>query len=158
MTQRRIIYGESADMCRWAAATIGAGGGFSSDAHAIGMEVDGEIVAVTVWNCFETHNCLMSIASDGSKRWMTREFLFRSFAYPYIQLGLPRTTTKSDERNLPSIRLAHHLGYREEGRLRKAAPGGRGDIVFGMLKEECRWIDRRFAEIAAKAEREVQNG
>lgn len=149
---RRIIYGEDADLCRWAAATIGAGGGFSADARAIGMEVDGEIVAVTVWNSFETHNCLMSIASDGSKRWMTREFLFRSFAYPFIQLGMPRITTKSDERNTPSIRLAKHIGFIEEGRLRKAAPGGRDDIVFGLLKEDCRWIGLDLAKIAVKSE------
>jgi RimJ/RimL family protein N-acetyltransferase len=149
---RRIIYGEDEYMCRWAANTIGAGGGFALDSHAIGMEIDGEIVAVTVWNNFETHNCLMSIASNGSKRWMNREFLFRSFAYPFIQLGLPRVTTKSAASNLPSIKLAHHLGFTIEGRMRKAAPGGLDDIVFGLLKEECRWIGNDFAKIAAKAE------
>lgn len=146
---RRVIYGEDDDLCRWAAATIGAGGGFSSDAHAIGMEVDGEIVAVTVWNCFERYNCLMSVASDGSRRWLTREFLFRSFAYPFLQLGLPRVTLKADEGNVPSLKFALHLGFSVEGRLRKAAGGVRDDIVFGMLREECRWIDLSMAKHAA---------
>ncbi len=147
---RRVIYGDDAEMCRWAAATIGAGGGFSADARAIGMEVGGEIVAVTVWNCFELHNCLMSVASDGSRRWMTREFLFRSFAYPFLQLGLPRVTVKVDEANAASLRLTKHLGFVEEGRLRRAAPGGRDDIVMGLLSEECRWISVALARHAVQ--------
>lgn len=162
MSLRRIIYGDDAEMARWAAATIGAGGGFPADTRAIGMEIDGEIAAVTVWNSFETHNCLMSVASDGSRRWMNREFLFRSFAYPFIQLGLPRVTIKIDEDRYDSVMLALGLGFTLEGILRKAAPGGRRDLVFGLLKEECRWIGIDFAKIAARAElaamKEQDNG
>lgn len=153
---RRIVYGHLSqdwsdkELCQWAAGQIGAGGGFSPDARAMGIEIDGEMAAVTIWNCFELHNCLMSIASDNKKRWMTREFLFRSFAYPFLQLGLDRVTTKSDERNAPSIRLALHLGFTAEGRLRNAAGSGFDDIVFGLLKEECRWISRNLAQHTVK--------
>jgi len=149
--KRRIIYGgydsewTDAELARWAAHQIAAGGGFSADARAIAMEIDGEIAAVTVWNCFETHNCLMSIASDGRKRWMTREYLFRSFAYPFLQLGLPRVTSKIDEANVASIALCKGCGFVEEGRLREAAPNGRSDILLGLLRRECRWISEKLA-------------
>lgn len=145
----RFIYGQDAMIARWAAARIGAGGGFPNDAAAIGMERNGNLVAATIWHCFERHNCLMSVASSGSRLWLTREFRFRSFAYPFLQLGLPRVTSKADEGNEASVKLTLHMGFKIEGRLRKAAPDGRDDIVFGMLKEECRWIGPDMARYAA---------
>lgn len=41
--------------------------------------------------------------------------------------------------NAPMIACLHKLGAREEGRLRKWFPGDVDGLVFGMLKEECRW-------------------
>lgn len=135
-------------MTRWAASVIGCS--FPSDAHAIAMEVDDDIAAVTVWNSIEQYNCLISIASDGTRRWMTREFLFRSFAYPFVQLGLPRVTVKIDEDNIESVRLGVHLGFSFEGAMRKAAPGGRREIIMGLLKEDCRWISVDLARHTVK--------
>lgn len=150
---KRVAYGHvegrTEEFCQWAAAIIAPGQKFPAETFALAMEVGGEIAAVTLWNGFEDHNCLMSIASDGSKRWITREFLYRSFAYPFIQLGLPRVTAKMDEANLDSVRTALHLGFVEEGRMRRAAPGGRDEIIMGLLKEDCRWIDDSLAKLAA---------
>jgi len=151
--KRRVVYGQTEgrteELCRWAAAILCPGQTFPHDTHAIASEVDGEIAAVTLWNSFDDYNCLMSIASDGSRRWMTREFLYRSFAYPFVQLGLPRVTVKIDEDNLESVKLGVHLGFQFEGSMRKAAPGGRREIIMGLLKEECRWIDLGLAKHAA---------
>lgn len=135
-----FIYGDDAAMVRWAVERIGAGGGFPADALAIGFERGGNIVAVTVWHSFETHSCLISVASDGSRRWLSREYLFRTFAYPFVQCGFPRVTSKVDEGNEAAVKLNEAVGFTREGYLREAAPDGRGDIVFGMLRSECRWI------------------
>lgn len=150
---KRVAYGHidgrTEEFCQWAAAVIAPGTVFPSDAYAIACEVGDEIAAVTVWSGFDQCNCLISIASDGSRRWMTREFLYRSFAYPFVQLGLPRVTAKVDEINSDSLRLGFHLGFIEEGRMRRAAPGGRDEIIMGLLKENCRWIDLNLAKHAA---------
>lgn len=152
--KRRIVYGafdpdwNDQELAAWASVQIGCA--FPDNSRAIGMEVDDEMVAVTVWNCFEEHNCLISIASDKSRRWMTREYLFRSFYYPFAQLGLPRVTVKVDEDNLDSVLLGVHLGFNFEGAMRKAAPGGRREIIMGLLKEDCRWISDSLARHSVK--------
>lgn len=136
----RFIYGKDRDMTAWAAAQICAGGGFPADARAIGVERDGKLIAVTVWHAFCLSDVTMSIATNRTRRCASREFLFRSFAYPFLQLDLPRVTCKVDAGNDDSVRLAQHLGFEQEGRLRRAAPAGRDVLLFGMLRSECRWI------------------
>lgn len=145
----RYIYGRDADMAAWAAAQICGGGGFPLDARAIGLERNGKLIAVTVWHAFEVRNCHMSIATDRSRKCATRQFLFRSFAYPFLQLDLPRVTCIVDVGNADSVRLAEHLGFKPEGRMRRAAPDGRDALVFGMLREECRFVGLNMARHAA---------
>ena len=144
----RFIYGRDKKLASWAAAQIRAGGGFPRDVRAVGVERGGELIAVALWHTLSVRNCMMSIATNRSKRCASREFLFRSFAYPFLQLDLPRVTCILDEGNGDSVRLAQHLGFKLEGRLRRAAPEGRDDLVFGMLREECRWIGPEMARHA----------
>lgn len=136
----RFIYGQDRDMAAWAAAQICAGGGFPADVRAIGVERDDKLIAVTLWHGFCLRDVTMSIATNRSRRCASREFLFRSFAYPFLQLDLPRVTCKVDEGSDDSVRLARHLGFALEGRMRSAAPAGRDVLLFGMLRSECRWI------------------
>jgi hypothetical protein len=145
----RFIYGQDAKMAKWAAVQIGAGGGFPRDVRAIGVQRNGNLIAVALWHTLSLRNCFVSIATNRSGRCATREFLFRSFAYPFLQLDLPRVTCIVDEGNDESVRLAEHLGFKLEGRLRRAAPDGRDDLMFGMLREECRWIGLDMARHAA---------
>ncbi|QKW95407.1 acyl-CoA N-acyltransferase [Ralstonia phage RPZH6] len=86
-----IVFDEDYRLIGWAAERIGIEC-FSHDAHAIGLERDGELVAVVVYDRFSPHDCHMHVASDGTKRWLVREFLVACFAYPFIQLGLRRVT------------------------------------------------------------------
>lgn len=138
----------------WAADQIGAGGGFSSDVRAIGLEHDGELVAAVMWDYITKYNCVMSVASDGKSRWMSRDFLYRAFYYPFGQLNLRVITCLIAENNAPSLKLCKHIGFKiigenESGRI----PHGSGDyddIVLCMKKEDCRWISRDMAKHAVK--------
>lgn len=100
----------------------------------------GEILAVVIYNTFSKFNCEMSVASNGSRRWMSKEFLRVCFRYPFWQLGLTRITGVVEETNSDALRLDRHLGFIEEARL-KCWFGSNDGIAFRMLKEECKWID-----------------
>jgi hypothetical protein len=149
---KRMLYGQDDMVAGWVAQQIG-GAVFASDARAIGLlSADGErLVAGMVWDNFTPWDCTCAVAGDGTRQWMSREFLFRSFAYPFLQLGLRRMTALIAEDNADSIRLCQHIGFTPEGRRRE----GRGDcdeLVFGLLRRECRWIGANFIRRAAAAE------
>lgn len=136
---KRAVYDQKEKCMAWAEEVIGHT--FGPNAHCVGL-VDGDALrAVTVWDDFSPWNCTMSIASDGSRRWMTRDFLFRSFAYPFIQLGLRRATVVIAADNDASIRLALHIGFTVECARVPELFGDKDGIVMGMLRKDCRWIN-----------------
>jgi RimJ/RimL family protein N-acetyltransferase len=99
-------------------------------------------VAYSQWNGV---NVVCDIASDGSKRWMTRDYLWHIFDYPFRQLGCQRITVCIGEANTVSRRFCEHLGFELEAVLEKAHPTG-DLLVYRLRKPECRWLTLRKTE------------
>ena len=111
---------------------------------------DGEIAAVAVWDHRTAWNINVNVASDGSRRWLSRAFLFAVFAYPFLQVGAFRCTTVVAVGNAAALRLNQKVGFTIEGRLRDANPLGDA-FVLGMTRRECRWIGNPDAEVRRAA-------
>ena len=62
-----------------------------SGAQAIGLQKDGELIAGAVYEGFNGHNVWVHLAGTPGRRWMTRQFLYAGFAYPFIQLAVSYT-------------------------------------------------------------------
>lgn len=140
-----LVYGEDARIVRWAAHIIG-GIAFKDDAKAIGREINGELVAAVVFDSFSQCDCNIHIASDGSKRWLTRGFLTAAFAYPFIQCGFRRVTGLVPASNIDALNFDLKLGFKFEGRCQEAMPDGDDVIVLGMLRRECRFIPSEYRQ------------
>jgi len=107
-------------------------------AEGIGW-VAGERLRAGVAYCdFNGVNIVCHIASDGSRRWATREYLWAIFDYPFRQLGVKRMTVCVGEGNSDSRRFVEHLGFELEATLQLAHPTG-DLLVYRMFKESCRW-------------------
>lgn len=136
----QLIYGQEERLLPWAKERIGVD--FRRDAYSIGLERDGELVAVVAFDNFSKNDLCMHIASDGTKRWLNKEFLVSAFSYPFIQLGLPRVTGLVPEHNKDAIAFDEHLGFVREGYHPEAWPYGGGLISMGMLRKSCRFIPK----------------
>lgn len=133
-----LIYGQEDRLLPWACERIGVTA-FRRDAYTIGVERDGELVAVIVYDTFSDCDCNMHVASDGSAHWLTRAALAGIFAYPFIQLGYCRVTSQIGTKNTRSLRFCEHLGFEREGYRRRAMKDD--DLhVMGLLRENCRYI------------------
>ncbi|PZU85222.1 MAG: hypothetical protein DI528_12870 [Shinella sp.] len=141
---RQIVYGDAQDLIAWAVERIG-GYEFRPDAKAIGVQSDEHLVGVVVFDNHSPGSCCISVASDGSSRWLNRVFLIHVFAYPFIQLQYRRLTALISESNAPSIRFCESCGFQREGILREGAPGGEDMLVYGLLRRDCRFLPERFA-------------
>jgi RimJ/RimL family protein N-acetyltransferase len=149
---KHITYGRDKECIAWAAARAGVGDvvGFDPYARAIGVvEDDGRIIAAAVFYYFEGSACRLSLASDGSRRWLTREFIVRVFAYPFVQCRLNRISCEIPVSNVEAIALCQHFGFRLEGTKRMATLTGKDVLIFGLLRDECRWLDPRQTRKAA---------
>ena len=115
---------------------------FRSDAKTIGLERDGELVAVVVFDNFCETDCNMHIASDGTASWMSKSLLLSAFAFPFTQLGLLRVTGLVPSDNKLALKFDEHLGFVREGFHPKAGPGGKDLVSLGLLRENCRFVGR----------------
>jgi RimJ/RimL family protein N-acetyltransferase len=63
------------------------------------------------------------------------------FGYPFNQVGCRRLTATTEAKNQPVRAFLCHLGFREEGVIRQGFPTDDA-VVYGMLRDECRWLAR----------------
>lgn len=135
-----LIYGREDQLLPWAQERIGVI--FRTDAKTIGLERDGSLVAVVVYDGFSECDCNMHIASDGTRAWMSKSLLLSAFAYPFVQLGLLRVTGLVPASNEEALAFDENLGFVREGYHPKAGPAGADLISLGLLREHCRFIPK----------------
>ena len=134
-----LVYGEHERVTNWMAEKIGIDG-FREDAVTIAIARDGELVGAAAFDTFSDRECVIHLASDGSKRWISREFIVHVFAYAFHQCYFRRLTAFVSAKNEPSLKIVRQFGFQEEGRARSAGRDGEDVVMFGLLREECRYI------------------
>lgn len=110
-----------------------------SNAVGIGLEENGELIAGVTFDYYNGASICMHVAAVEGRRWMTREYLWFCFYYPFEQLGVKRITGLVPETNMDARRFDEHLGFKLETRLKDAAPDG-DVLVYAMFKEDCRFL------------------
>ncbi len=116
------------------------GGEWSACASAIGLEKNGELVAGVVFDNYNKANINMHVASDGSRNWLNREFLWFCFYYPFKMLGVKRITGLVAESNMAARKFDEHIGFEFETKLTDAAPDG-DLLIYKMTPDKCRWLN-----------------
>jgi RimJ/RimL family protein N-acetyltransferase len=131
-----IVTGE--DVCRWVAERTG-GSYYPGSGSGIGCMKDGQLVAGVLFDNWTGRALQMHVASDGTRRWMTREFLRAVFAYPFEQLKLNKVIGVVDSTNADALRFDHHLGFVTEAVIKDA--GKHGDLhILSMTRQQCRFL------------------
>ena len=137
-----IIAGQSEVIARWVQARV-PDSKFDCPA-GFGVARDGRLAAGVIFHNFDAHrgDIELTLAAD-SPRWATKEMFQAAFAYPFLQLGCRRVTVRIQEGNYRARKLIEGTGFKLEGLLRNASAEGGGLLIYGMLREECRWLTTR---------------
>lgn len=134
---KKIVIGQQ--VVEWVAKKTNEHGNYGA-AVGIGVE-DGEIVAGVVLNQYNGASMCIHVASDGSKRWLTKELLWFVFHYAFEQARVKVLIGLIGSKNTASHRFNLHLGFVEEHRIPDAHPDG--ELLIHILrKENCRWLKR----------------
>jgi RimJ/RimL family protein N-acetyltransferase len=136
---KTVVYGQDQRVAKWVGARVDEPN--FGDCVGIGLEENGELIAGVVYNIFSGPSICAHIAAMPGKRWMTRDFLWRIHAYPFLQLKCNRITALVRQDNLVSQHFVEHLGFRYEGVMRQACTDGQNMFIYGMLRKECRWLE-----------------
>lgn len=117
--------------------------------HSIGLMEGSEILAGVYYEDYNGANVICTMAAVPGKRWMTREYLWYCFHYPFNELQVKRMTLLVVETNVEARKLDEHLGFKLEAALKSAHPDG-DLLVYAMFREDCRWLDLRAPHNAQK--------
>lgn len=99
----------------------------------------GYLVAGTVYSNFTERDVHIHHAQL-TQRSMSARYLGETFRYPFYQLKVRRCTVIVSAANAASLKFVRHLGFVQEGRIRSFFETGDDAFIFGMLREECRWL------------------
>lgn len=133
-----LIYNDPERLKAWALERY-PDAAVDGDTHALGYEIDGQLVVVCLFNGFTRWECNMHVVSNGSRRWCSRGFLAAAFAYPFIQLGVQRVTALVPAKNTDALVMDLRLGFVPEG-VKRSAYGDDDLVVLGMLRGNCKWL------------------
>ena len=99
---------------------------------------NGELVGAVVYDAFTPYECCIHVRLDkpGCK---TPQVLREVFSYPFEQLKLRRLTGLVGSNNEKGRKLCIWLGFHLEG-CKKDALGDENEMVYGMVREDCRWL------------------
>ena len=110
---------------------------------AIGVVRNAELVGGVVFHnfCPEDRDIEVSLAFRNS-RWALPRTLRALFTYPFETLDCIRISCRVSAKNEQALRFTEGLGWVREG-LRRKAHRGEDQVIFGMLRDECRWLGVR---------------
>lgn len=138
-----LVYGQDRRVAEWVMKKA-PHADYLADYVAIGLEEDGSLVAGVVYNEYRGNSIHVSIASSHPK-WANRKTLFAFFAYPFLQLKVKRLTAYTGKSMASVRKFLERLGFVMEGTMRQGFVDD-DCVIYGMLKDECRWIERTSRE------------
>jgi len=103
-------------------------------AQAIGLERDGELVAVTGYNQFTDKACHVHFCMETGVV-VPKRYLWFVHYYPFIQAGIDVLIAIMPAINEKIIKLAQHLGYSMRTYLDDAEL-----LVYTMNKNDCKFL------------------
>ena len=106
--------------------------------QGIGLDKDGHLVAGVVFDEFNGANINIAVASDGSRKWLTRSFLWAVFDYAFHVCKVKRVTALIAETNEESQRFCSHVGFTHEATLKDAHVDG-DILIYRLFREACKW-------------------
>jgi len=141
-------------MGRWMCERTG--GQYCGDGVYIGLEQDGKLIAVCGFDNYNGRSLHMHIAAEG-KRWMTKEYLWYCFHYPFVEVGVDKIIGIVEEGNKKAIRFDNRLGFVHEATIEDAHPNG-AILILTMTKQQCRFLRNSEGDPSSTTHTGVDDG
>lgn len=135
----RIVTDRQSELGHWLCSRTG--GEYTGGGSYVGLEKDGSLVAVVGYEDYNGASVRMHVAGEG-RRWMTRDYLWFCFYYPFEQMKVRKILGLVHSANADAIRLDKHLGFVHEATIADAVPDG-DLLILTMTKEQCRFLRKK---------------
>lgn len=108
----------------------------SPDAKYIAKHKDGKLVSLAAFENYNGTDIDVHVAAAG----MSRDWIRAICSYVFDECGCRRMTSLNDAENFQMEPYLERLGFQYEGRKRCALPSGNDVLIYGMTREDCKWV------------------
>jgi len=117
--------------------------------QTIGFSREGKLLCVVIAYHYAPPNVMWAFAAD-NPRWASKENIAAAGQWVFGQLGCTRVTSIVKKSNKRSRKFQEGIGFKVEGKLKKAHPEG-DLLIYGLLKDEHdKWLRKAFNEQGRK--------
>lgn len=110
-----------------------------------------EILAVVAVNRWSPFACEGNIASDGSKRWFSRDFAFTVYDFVFRHAGKTRFNFTVSTDNKEAIAMHESLGHEYVARLADAFGEDKDAFIYGLTRKQ--WQAGKWAKPSKQQEK-----
>jgi RimJ/RimL family protein N-acetyltransferase len=96
------------------------------------------ILGVAGYDNWNQASCAMHICGEGN--WLTRDFLFAAFDYPFNVCSMNCVFGLVPSGNEKALKFDRHLGFSDVVELERAHEDG-SLFLLRMFREDCRWLE-----------------
>jgi len=107
---------------------------------AVGFGWQSKIIGGAVFNEYSGFDVNITIGAT-SPRWCTKGVLGEIAQRVYEDWGCKRMTALVGKNNKTSRKLIEGVGFKLEGKKRGGFDGLQDLMIYGMLKDECKWLE-----------------
>lgn len=119
----------------------GTGGVFVPGLHTvISRHVNGWLTGGIVYTDHQRGGSCQMHQWGGSKHWGSRDMLYVSFHYPFVQLNYKSVLGCIRAKNTAAIAINEKYGFKVIAKVPYVYPGD-DMVVMQMLRKNCRWLD-----------------
>lgn len=141
----RVVEGQKEAIALWVLDRLPAVNNLPGGYEAIGFVRGDDVVGGVVYTSYSPampSGGDIQIWGAGETGWLSRRSLFVIFAYPFQQLKCHRVTAIVAKKNRRSRKMVEDIGFRLEGVLRQGTAPRHDAMIYGMLADECKWVNR----------------
>lgn len=136
----RLLFGQDQTVADWVRRHIPHMATDFGPASAIGVMSDtGEPMAGVVFHDYQpAYGTIQLSAAAISPRWATSRIVGRMLRYPFIELGVHKVWTATEQKNKRALKFNKGVGFTPEGILRHHFGRKNHAVICGMLDTEYR--------------------
>ena len=136
----RCVYGLNEPVGRYVESLVD-GIDFDSwgDFVTLGVFKDERLIGGIVFNQYTNFDINITIAAS-SPYWCNRSVLRTISDHVFNQWGCKRASALVAKKNKRCRKFLEGMGFKLEGCKRKAFDGAQDLMLYGMMKDECRWL------------------
>lgn len=124
----------------WVCMGLKEGKKWCGENYTCGFVRDGKLIGGLIYHDYRLDTDVWWTIFSTDKRWCTRHVLHYIFDVAFNKFRCKRISLMVNAGNAPCLNFVTKLGFKEEGRLRAYREDGADIIIFGMLKDECRYL------------------